>query len=63
MDKVDTSSLSAADRKRNAQEAMARRSKKVESKKETHYAVIGGFLAICLLAIGFAIFNPKTKFG
>jgi len=41
---------------------MARRSKKVESKKETHYAVIGVFAAICLAAIAFSVFSPKANF-
>jgi len=42
---------------------MARRSKKVESKKETHYAVIGVFLAIILVAILFSIFSPKANYA
>jgi len=41
---------------------MARRGKRVESKKETHYMVIGVFALICFAAIAFAIFSPKAKF-
>jgi len=42
---------------------MARRSKKVESKKETHYMVIGVFFLICAVAVFFTVFSPKAKFS
>jgi hypothetical protein len=38
------------------------RNKKVGDPMQPYYMVIGGFVAVCVLAVLYTIFNPKTKF-
>lgn len=39
------------------------RNKKVGDPMQPYYMVIGGFVAVCVLAVLYTIFNPKTKFS
>lgn len=44
---------------------MSRRAKKAspEAKKNPHYMVIAAFCGICLVAVLYTLFSPKTKFS
>jgi len=41
---------------------MFKRSQKEGSRKNEYYAVVIFFVAVCVFAIGFSIYNPKPKF-
>ena len=42
---------------------MQNRGKKKADDMSQYYWVIGGFVVICLLAIGITLFSPKQKFA
>ena len=46
-----------------AQRAMFNRSRKQSDPMTQYYYVIGGFVAVCVFAVLFTIFSPKTKFS
>jgi hypothetical protein len=60
---VDEDGNPILSKQERAQQAMLNRSRKQTDPMASYYGVIAFFIATCLFAIGFTIFNPKQKFS